>query len=633
MTPQEKSKIEDLKRNLYDTKGHKLNKAREGILHPVNYDVKEDWQEEEKKEDKKIKFRRPPVSAFKKFFIVALVFFVGAIIYAGYNFLANDKTIVSNEKINIQVVGNSFTKAGEELFLEIAVVNNNNAKLEFTYLSIEYPKGALNDWSNIERLPRDNIGVINPGERIVRNVKVRLFGEEKSVTNVRVGLEYHPEGSNAVFSKEIYYPVTISDAPLSLSVESPNTAVSGQPIILKFTTTLNTSLPTENPILKINYPNNFIIDSTSPESDVGDSVWSLSSLTKEEPLVVEIKGKIVGAEGDNQVFHAYAGTSKETTPSVIDVNYSSIMQSILIGKPFLNTKVLINGVDQEENSVAGGSEVEVSIDWQNNSFDPISDTEIIVSLSGNVIDVDSVSTGNGFYDSTKNQIFFNKSTDSRLAQIKPSQSGSSKFSFRTNSLIGLIDDAFKEPTVNIKVSVSGRQSSSGYDYKMLNDFLEKVVRLKTDFQIASSAFYYNGQVPPKANDETSYIVSWTLSNSANSLSLAKAVSVLPFYVSWVGPVEGSSENITYNQASREVIWNIGAVKPYTGIKENREVSFVIKIRPSLTQVGEIPTLMEKITLTGVDSFTKTEIESSFGRITTELRNDPNYKQISGKVIR
>jgi hypothetical protein len=115
--------------------------------------------------------------------------------------------------------------------------------------------------------------------------------------------------------------------------------------------------------------------------------------------------------------------------------------------------------------------------------------------------------------------------------------------------------------------------------------------------------------------------------------LAKAVSVLPFYVSWVGPVEGSSENITYNQASREIIWDIGAVKPYTGIKENREVSFVIKIRPSLTQVGEIPTLMEKITLTGVDSFTKTEIESSFGRITTELRNDPNYKQISGKVIR
>ena len=172
-----------------------------------------------------------------------------------------------------------------------------------------------------------------------------------------MGLEYHPEGSNAVFSKEIYYPVTISDAPLSLSVESPNTAVSGQPIILKFTTTLNTSLPTENPILKINYPNNFIIDSTSPESDVGDSVWSLSSLTKEEPLVVEIKGKIVGAEGDNQVFHAYAGTSKETTPSVIDVNYSSIMQSILIGKPFLNTKVLINGVDQEENSVSGGAKL------------------------------------------------------------------------------------------------------------------------------------------------------------------------------------------------------------------------------------------------------------------------------------
>ncbi len=632
MEGQNKNKIEDLKRNLYDAKKNKINQAREGVIHPVEYDVEESWQEEKKEDKKNKKDRKPPLSIFKKFFILAIVFFVGAMIYAGYNFFGNDKTIVSDEKIEINVVGNSFSKAGEKLPLEIEVINNNNANLELSYLSVEYPKGALNDWSNLERLPRDNIGVIAPGERIVRNVEVKLFGEEKSVTNVRVGLEYHPEGSNAVFTKEIYYPVTISTAPLSLSFEAPNTTVSNQAITFKVVATLNTSLPEENPILKMSYPNNFIFDSATPEPSFGNSVWSLESLTTEKPLEVEISGRLMGAEGDEQVFHAYTGTSKETTPSIIGVNYSSLLHKISINKPFLNTKILVNGSDQSDISVASGSTVDVDIDWSNNSFDPITDGEIIVSLSGNVLDMDSIYSQEGFYDSLSNQIIFNKSTDVKLAEIKPGQDGQSSFTFKTAPLVGSLDSV-KEPSVSIKVSVSGRQSSSGYDYKKLSDFLEKVVKIKSDFQIASSAYYYNGEMPPKANAETSYIISWTLSNSANSISNAKAVSSLPIYVSWVGPVAGSDEKITYNQTSREVTWDIGNVSPYTGIKTNKEVSFVIKIRPSLSQVETIPVLMEKISLMGIDTFTKTQVTNSASQIMTSLNNDPNYKQISGKVVK
>jgi hypothetical protein len=630
MEGQNKNKIEDLKRNLYDTKRNKINRAREGIIHPVEHDVNENWQKDEESKENK-KYRKPPLSIFKKFFIVAFVFFLGAMIYAGYNFFGNDKAIVSDEKIEIKVVGNSFSKAGEELPLEIEIINNNSANLELVYLSVEYPKGALNDWSNLERLPRDNIGTIEPGERIVRNVKVALFGEEKSVTNVRVGLEYHPEGSNAVFTKEIYYPVTISAAPISLSFEAPNTTVSNQNITFKVVTTLNTSLPKENPILKVSYPNNFIFDSASPEPAYGNSVWSLGSLTTEKPLEVEISGRIMGIEGDEQVFHAYAGTSKETNPSDIIVNYSSLLHKISINKPFLNTKILVNGLDQDENSVTSGSNVTIVIDWNNNSFDSITDGEIVVSLSGNVLDKNSIYTQDGFYDSLSDQIIFNKSTDFSLSEIKPGQSGQSTFNFKTTGLVGLVDSV-KEPSVNIKVSVSGRQSSSGYDYKKLSDFLEKIVKIKSDFQIASSAYYYNGEIPPKANAETSYIVSWTLSNSANSISNAKAISTLPIYVSWVDKVAGSNENITYNQATREITWDIGNVAPYTGIKTNKEVSFVIKIRPSLAQVGQIPILMEKITLMGVDTFAKTEVTNYSSQIMTSLNNDPNYKQISGKVV-
>lgn len=626
------NKIDKLRKDLYEKRKDKFNQPRESLLRPVTYSVGGEWKKNEEVERKEKVIKKPPVSIFKKFFIIALVFFLGTVFYAVYNYLQGTyTTVVSDKKIEIKITGNSFIKAGEDLSLEIEIINNNNADLEFAYLFIEHPKGSLNDWSDLERLPRESLGTINPGQRINRNVKVRLFGEERSVVNVRVGLEYHPEGSNAVFSKEVYYPVTISTAPIVLSMEGANTVVSNQPIALKITATLNTSLPKENPIIKVSYPNNFIFDSASPEPSIGNSVWSLSSLTKNKPLEIEIKGRVLGTEGEDQVFHSYVGTTKDTTPSVISMNYGSQSHKVLIGRPFLNTKVLIAGKEEDEYSVSGGRAVDVSINWSNDFSDSISNAEIIVSLSGNALDEKGVSTRSGFFDSSSNNIVFNRSTSPELQEIRPGQNGSLDFSFRTKSLVGS-SNVLEDPTVSIRVSVSGRQTTSGFDYKILNDFIEKIVKVQSDFQIASSAYFHGGELPPKANEETSFIVYWTLSNSANTIKEAKATAIIPFYVDWVGPVAGSEGLVTYNQVSREITWNIGSVAPYTGIKSNKDISFVIKMKPSINQVGSIPTIVEKIELSGVDSFTNTEVKSSAPSITTLLSNDPNFKNINGRVV-
>jgi hypothetical protein len=147
---------------------------------------------------------KPPASIFKKFFWVSFIFFIIAIIFALYRFYNTD-TSVSSDKIEIQIIGNSFTKGGDELPLQIEITNNNNASLELSNLIIEYPKGASDDISDVLRLPRDTIGTIKPGESVIRNIKVKLFGEEKSVRNIKVRLEYHPQGSNAIFTRDKYY--------------------------------------------------------------------------------------------------------------------------------------------------------------------------------------------------------------------------------------------------------------------------------------------------------------------------------------------------------------------------------------------------------------------------------------------
>ena len=139
-------------------------------------------------------------------------------------------------------------------------------------------------------------------------------------------------------------------------------------------------------------------------------------------------------------------------------------------------------------------------------------------------------------------------------------------------------------------------------------------------------------MPPKAETETKYIVTWTLSNSANSITQAQARSALPIYIKWVGLASGQNDNLTYNDVTREVIWNMGSVLPGTGINSNREISFIISISPSLSQVDSVPQLMKEVFLSGTDSFTNTVIKDNYGAITTLLLNDPNFIQTNARVV-
>lgn len=621
-----KSKIEDMKRHLYDPNDHAIGHQREGVLHQVKHNVSTDWQDEKDVNfDMKNKSKKPQTSIFKKFFLISLIFFIGAIGFAFYKFSTNDAS-VSNDKIDIKVIGNSFTKGGEELPLQIEITNINNASLELANLIIEYPKGANDNVADMVRVPRDSIGTIKPGESVIRNIKVKLFGEEKSIRNIKISLEYHPEGSNAIFTKEKYYPVTISLAPLSLVIDGPNSITSNQPISLKITATLNTSLSEDNSMLQVTYPNNFVFDSAMPAPSLGNSIWDLSTLSPTKPINIEIKGRIIGQDGDEQVFHAYAGTISPTNQTVISVVYSSVLQKILISKPFLEANILVNGLDQREYSVAGGSTVNAEISWANNLTTRITDGQIIVSLDGNVFDKSTVSSLNGFFDSANNQIIWDKNSVSDLSEINPGEKGTVSFSFKPSSLIGL--SGIRDPQVSIKVSIKGREPLLGSTYNDINNFSEKIVKVMTDFQIATSASYSSGSIPPKAETTTNYIITWTLSNSANNINQAQARALLPVYVKWVSATNNANENVSYNEVTREVVWDIGSVSPNTGIKSNREVSFVISLKPSLSQVNSVPQLIKETYLFGTDTFTNVLIKSTKGSITTSFANSTG----GGRVI-
>lgn len=615
-------KIEDIKRHLYDPVDTVTHRIHEGVLHKVDHKVEPEWRNEELN-NAMSDMRKPKTSIFKKFFITAIIFFLGAVGFSFYTFYKGGVS-VTNDNIDITVIGNAFTKGGEELPLEIEIVNRNKANLELANLLISYPSGASNAEADVVRLPRINIGTIKPGETVTKNIKVILFGDERSDRNVTVSLDYHPEGSNAIFTKEKAYSVNISSAPLSLSIDAPNTVSSDQPISFTVKATLNTTLPSNDTVLQLTYPNNFIFESAIPAPVFNNSLWSLSDLSLTNPVKIIITGRIIGQDQDQQVFHVYAGTTKKTDKSTIDVVYNSLLQTITVTKPFLEANILVNDTSSL------GEKVNVRITWANNLSDRITDGEIIANLSGNVFDKMSVDPGAGFFDSQNNRIIWDKNSNTDLANIEPGEKGELNFSIKSlSSLNG--DISIKDPQISIDVSIKGREPSLGSTYTEINNFSKKIVKMLSDFQIVSSASYKDGSLPPKAETLTKYSVTWSIRNGSNALSGAIARSVLPIYVKWVSN-SSPRENITYNEVTREVIWNIGSVNANTGGVNSREGSFVISLSPSTSQIGSVPQLMKEVFLSGTDAFTGTLVKDTYMAINTLLSGDPVFQSGQERVI-
>lgn len=621
------SKIEDVKRRLYDRNTNLSSHDRSGILHQIPHDeIASSWQDDSNNMKK-----APQSKFFKYFFITTIIFFIFAIIFAVYMFMQGS-TSVSNDNIDISVLGNSFTEGGKELQLQVEVVNKNKSDLELSNLIVEYPRGASDDPTDVVRLPRENIGTIPAGGRAMKIFKVVLYGDQGSVRNVNIKLEYHPSGSNAIFTKDQSYPVTINSSPLSLLVDAPSSTSANQSITFKITASLNTTLPAEGAVLSVSYPQGFVFESANPKPDSSNYIWDLSTLTQTKPVIISITGHMVGQDGDEQAFHVYAGTKKPGQQS-IDVVYNSFLQIVNIVKPFLDAKVIVNGNDVENPSVFGGENVNADIVWSNNLQTSISDAQIIAKITGNVLDQGSVDGGSGFYDSVSNQIIWDKNTIPDLASISPGDTGKLNFSFNTTSLLGS-DSRINNPQVSIEVSIRGRQSEAGTGFVDVNNFSKKIVRVSSDFQIAASASFVSGALPPKIGNETRYKITWTLSNSTNNITQAEARAVLPVYMKWVGRVSGNAENITYNDVTREVVWRIGNVSANTGFTSgNREADFVVALTPSLSQFGFSPEIIKDVTLTGVDSFTGSQIKSSKSPLNTYLSNDPNFSSGQERVIK
>ncbi len=640
MPPEDRSKIEELKKSLYSRNAPDIRTKRRLRFNPVEQqEVPTDWQHPEvKPEEAKLnpEYQHKTMAFTTKLFIGSLIFFVVAVGIGAF-LISNGENIISANNIDITVNGPVSIAGGEPVVFDVQVANKNNITLEAVDLDVDFPPGTVDPNNRAKELKefRETVEDIRPGAVGQKRITAIMYGEENTKRQVKVTVTYRVAGSNAVFKKTKDYEVLLSSSPLSLAVTGFKEVTAGQEFELQVTLTSNSSNVMKNLLLRTEYPFGYTLTSTDIKAEGNRSIWKVGDIPPHGKKTLKFKGRLEGQDGEARVFRFSAGAQSASSAVVIGTEYIATTKEISIQKPFISTGITFEGENAtgEYNGVFN-TPVRTSLAWFNNLPTAVIDGELSVKLSGNAFDKNSVSPGEGYYKSAENSISWNKITTEKLTSIGAGENGSVTFGFTPRNFT-TPSRRVTNPTVTVELEVSGKRLSENNVPETVRTSARRTIKISSDLALGSQitragAFENTGPIPPKAEQPTTYTVTWTVDNTVNTVSGAEIVSQLPAYMKWTGKISPTTEDITFNNNNNQIVWKVGNVNTFTaGTTGTRKVSFQVSFTPSVAQVGQVPVLVQPSTLVGYDDFTGAKFTLQAQALTTKF-NDQNF--MSGQEV-
>lgn len=636
-------RIDKLQENLYSRGAQDITAAKRKPLSPHQTGVNENWNGGESL-DTELRESTPEhkeTSIFTKIFFASVIFFLVAAGIASYVLLGGFN-VISSKNVDITVQGPISISAGEELVMDVTISNNNNAALEEGKLLLEYPEGTRMSDDITKELVRDvvELETIPSGRKLTKTVRAVLFGEKDSVKQIRMTVDYKAHGSNASFSKEKTYDISIKSSPVLMEVTYPKEVNAGQEVTFNVSLASNSTTNVRDLVFRADYPFGFSFIDSNPKATAGNNVWRVGDFAPNEKRTIAIRGKIEGQNDEERTFRFNTGTSKPTDENQIGIGFISLAHSIAIKKPFVTLSLRLNQSEDKDFFTRIGDQIRGEISFVNNLPITINDAEIKVNLSGIVFDRESVRANRGFYRSVENSITWDKNNVPELGTIGPGVVNSVNFDFSSIPSTQALISSGRNMEMQIDVAVKGTRIGEGSGPQTVSSSFSRKIKIATNLQLNGRSLYSigplrnTGPIPPRAEQNTSYTVAWTLSNTFNDVTGASVTATLPQYVRWLGNVNPSSENVTYNESNRTITWNAGEIRAGSGfMSPPREVYFQISLQPSLDQVGSSPILVDNIKFSGMDRFTGKAVSETRSPLTTRTSTDPAYNLGNETVVR
>ncbi len=566
-------------------------------------------------------------------FMTIFFFFVGAGFYTYFNLVQGTNTISTN-KIDIKVTGPVSVKSGEITDFIVDITNNNTSELILSDLVIQYPDGSKSAIDRNKDLTNEriSIGTIKPGQTIRQKNSVVFFGEQNIKKNIRYSYQFNINDSATIFKTDKNVGVFIAGSPINVVVSNIKEINNNQELTFNIDLSSNSEEVLKNIQLRVEYPFGYKLLEATPKPLSDNNTWSFDSISPLSSTTIRLKGKFLGEVNVDKNFRFTLGIEDVKTKEMLTVLTTQDAQ-VAIRKPFVITKLLLDGDNADNKPVTYDQNMKNDLVITNNLPDAITDVVIEVSLGGVLIDRRSLNSSDGFYDSNRDVLFWDKSLNTGLTTIPPGESRELSFNLRTLSSTESLIKTLRRSTSDLVINVKSQRLSENRVPETIVASTKKQLRLKTDVVLNSSLAYDKGVYSPEVNKEVVYKYIGNISNTANTIKDVHFTAKLPPNATWKG-VYGPNippAAIKYNQSTRELTINLSDVEAGAGIdKPIREFYFKVGFIPTLTQTGQSPAVIIDPTLTATDSFTGEKMQLKTNSVKTQVTTG-QYSEMSGVV--
>jgi|CXWL01.1.fsa_nt_gi hypothetical protein len=624
MREEETAPLETLRERLYTNTP--LEQVPQTTLHADVPTPSSPWQPEPKKE-----LPKPHLSWAVRFLIGAALFFVIAGGVTAYLVFGGSRS-VSSARIEITTAGPLTIASGDTVPLLITIRNNNPTPITKTSIVVTLPADTreVGDTSKQLQTYTDTLGDIPSGGEVTRTVTAVVFGAQNQVLTIPIRIEYRTEGSNALFTKEAQYSVTVTTSPIRIEVSSISETTSGQTFTQVLTVRSNSTTPLERVGVSATYPYGFIPSETRPQPTSG-TFWNLGTLAPGEQKMITIKGSLSGQQSDERAFIYSAGTVRDDGTSGLGLTYTTTATSISIRKPFLSTALSLNRDTSDMLVVPVDVPVDALLSWQNSLPVPISDAQITIAFDGAGLDKTSIHSQSGFYRSSDTTLLFSKDTNPALSYLGAGDTGTGSFSFSPKDASALSSE--RNPTITLTISIAGKRLGEGNVPETITSSVTRTLQVATDLVLssrivhASGPFTNTGPLPPIPDKETTYTVLLEATNTINPIRGGRVIMTLPSYVRFTGKISPTTSALIYDETTRTVTWQVGDI----AASEVEKTAFQVALLPSASQSGTSPTVVSGQTFEGIDEFTKKQVTTRASALSTQLKTDPSYNGSFGTV--
>lgn len=552
-----------------------------------------------------------------KFFKVLIVF---ALVLAavGYGFWR--KNIYSKEELKLEIFGPREAALGQEVEYVVKYKNNGDFRLESPSLVFTAPDFSIKDDKIFtkEVLDAEKLGgAIYPGEEKSYTFKFRVAGKAGEAKIAKASVSYQPKNLSARYESSTTFTTIMKEAPLDLEMDLSSTVEADKSFHLKINYFSNVDWLLTDLRVSVDYPAGYSFSQSSPKS-FDKNEWVIPVLNKNQSGTIDIVGQLSGSLDEGKVFRARIGMWKDGQY----MQLREIEKGARIVKPTVALRQTING--DANYTAKPGEWLHYEVYYKNVSDKELYNLVLVDSLEGDLFDLTTIKSETGSFRPGDNSLVFDWKQNSQLAYLPMANEGKVEF------WIKLKDDLSRlnRPELANKVMIGPARE----------DFVTKI---SSKLELAQKAFYSDeifgntGPLPPQAGMATTYTVTWQAKNYYSNVKAAVVRAILPPEAQFVsGKIfpEIQTAGLTYNEATREIVWNIGDMVAGQGLVSSPlNVSFQIAVSPMNSQIGGTAGIIGQAVIRGSDEWTEAMLESAAPVLDTASLSDPILTENSGIV--